>query len=165
MRTVLVASVLLATLLAGCSGGGGLASHVVQRGDLAEGFTYWPIPQEARDEGLDRNPGPHDVSDFAEFGVVAGYLSAFNYNGGENPVLVSQAMRFENATQRDTFFQQFGGCSEDSYVVASGLVLSMVQALTYMGEDGDEAFLREQAHDAAHAIEVRTGGTSLCEDH
>lgn len=162
MRFLLFA--VLLTLLAGCSGGGGLSDHVVLRGDLDDGFAYWKIPAEAREQGLDRNPGPFDTSDFREFGAASGYLSAFSYNGSEEPILVSQAIRFTNETARDTFVTQFSSCSEDAFVIESGLIVTQVQFLAVFAEDDDAEFLREQAHDAAHAIEVRTGGTSPC-DH
>lgn len=163
MRIMLVAALLASTMLAGCSGGG-LSDHVIQRGDLGDGFSYWKVNADAREEGIDRNPGPFDAADFRDAGVRGAYLAAFSYNNSENPVIVSQALRFNNETAATAFFTGFGGCSPDAFVIQKGATLSLVQFIAFFAEDEDEELLWQEAHDAAHAIEARVGGESLCED-
>ena len=163
MRALLVPALFVAMMLSGCTGGGGLSEHVVRLGDLDGPFAYMPIGPDEREAGLTRNPGPAPVDDLDDATVLAGYVSAFVYDGGEEPVLISQALRFTNETAATVFFESQGGCG-GAMVIQDGAILTTVFVLEFFAEDADLEVLHDQAHEAAHAIEVRIGGMSLCED-
>lgn len=168
MRTLVVA-VLAATMLAGCSGGDGLSNHIVKKGDLGEGFSYWALDETARDAGIRSNPGAIDVSDADMPGLVAAYFSAFVYNGTEadqydDPIIISQALRWNNATNAEMNVEAFGGCSQSTFIITQGTTVIYVNALTFQMSDDDEEFFSMKAHDAAHEVAHRIGGTEYCGD-
>ena len=164
-RAVLAIAVLLATSLAGCSGGG-TSSLVLTPGDLGAGFFYIPMDDENQQDffaflNMTTNPGFGDTDIVQEDGgtnVTSLYVSIIGYNGSTEEAVLSAAVVFRSGSDLEAWLaEEFEECEEDIAFAAfrKGNTLSL-----HDGEDVDEGWDLVRA--GIDRFQDRTGATPVC---
>ena len=164
-RAVLAIAVLLATSLAGCSGGGGLSSYMVLRSELPDG--YAPVRDGAEGGsnllalGMRHNPGMvNNTHLFEEDGIEPGAVYAALYirpNENDTDLVYSLAMRFADADEARRYLDATQGCNfGEDFVVMNGAVIATLGSFPGVAEETVQAI--------GPQWQQRVGGTDPCID-
>ena len=161
MKTLPIVALFLVVALSGCTSGGGLSDYTAKTGDVS-GFVYMELPNETKEQGFPKNPGALQMGEGGP--IEASYASILALqNRSTEPAIISNAVRFNNATNAQMMSGGASMCSEDVFVAQKGAVMAMV-IVALPSSDADYQYVHDQAHDAFHKILGRTDATDLCAD-